>query len=124
MQLSHNRIILLVLMLAVAGLAVVYAVFDPADGGFFPRCMFKTLTGLDCPGCGSQRAVHALLNGDIAAAWHFNALFLLEIPLLALLIFTGLFPGRYPRLNRLLDSQGFILIILAVIVIFTILRNL
>jgi heme/copper-type cytochrome/quinol oxidase subunit 3 len=28
-------------------------------------CPFKKLTGIDCPGCGFQRSVIALLQGDI-----------------------------------------------------------
>jgi hypothetical protein len=28
-------------------------------------CPFKKLTGIDCPGCGMQRAIIALLKGDI-----------------------------------------------------------
>jgi len=28
-------------------------------------CPFKYLTGLDCPGCGFQRSVIALINGDL-----------------------------------------------------------
>ncbi|XZF12846.1 DUF2752 domain-containing protein [Chitinophagaceae bacterium MMS25-I14] len=33
-------------------------------------CPFKRLTGLDCPGCGMQRSVIALLRGDFSASWH------------------------------------------------------
>ncbi|MDE7397749.1 MAG: DUF2752 domain-containing protein, partial [Muribaculum sp.] len=39
---------------------VIYAVFDPTLP-WFPKCLFRQLTGLECPGCGSQRAIHALL---------------------------------------------------------------
>ena len=31
----------------------------------FPPCMFHALTGFSCPGCGSTRAVSALLRGDL-----------------------------------------------------------
>lgn len=34
-------------------------------------CQLKSHFGIDCPGCGLQRSVIALLKGDIAAGWHF-----------------------------------------------------
>ena len=52
--------------------------FDPTRHGFYPRCMFHTLTGLDCPGCGGLRALHQLLHGNVAAAFALNPL----VPLL------------------------------------------
>jgi hypothetical protein len=33
-------------------------------------CPFKAMVGVDCPGCGIQRAWWALLNGDFADSWH------------------------------------------------------
>ena len=33
-------------------------------------CPFKYLTGIDCPGCGFQRAVIALLQGDLSKSFH------------------------------------------------------
>ncbi len=46
---------------------------DPAHGaGYFP-CTFHKLTGLYCPGCGGQRALHALLHGRIMEALRLNA---------------------------------------------------
>jgi hypothetical protein len=64
------------------GLAVVHAalflvaawsyVADPAqDGGFLP-CIWHRWTGLYCPGCGGQRALHALLHGDVLGAMSLN----------------------------------------------------
>lgn len=82
---------------------VIYGLFDPAEG-YFPRCIIKTITGYDCPGCGSQRAIHALLNGDIIAAWHHNALMMLTIPFVALLVTTRLYATRLPRLFTALRS--------------------
>lgn len=106
-------------------LIYIYSTFDPsADGSLFPRCTFKTLTGLDCPGCGSQRAIHALLHGHVVEALRLNALFVIELPLLLLLALTSLFTDRFHRLRRILVSRTFILILLATIIGFTIVRNL
>ena len=53
--------------------------FDPAKMGL-PLCSFHVLTGWDCPGCGATRATHELLHGRLAAAWHYNALWVLSWP--------------------------------------------
>jgi hypothetical protein len=65
--------------------------FEPGKTGFFPGCPFRALTGLDCPGCGSTRAVHQLLHGQLAAAFEFNPLLILSLPffLYALWRYTG-----------------------------------
>lgn len=115
-------ILLAVAVLAVAGIVAVYFTLDPSTY-FFPRCMFHELTGWQCPGCGSQRAFHSLLNGDFHAAWHYNALFVLEIPLLALLAVAWWLRDRVPSLSRVLNSQSVILVILTIIILWTIFRN-
>jgi hypothetical protein len=58
----------------VAGTAVVARV-DPSTSSLFPICPLYAATSVACPGCGLTRAYHALFNGDIAAAFGFNALF-------------------------------------------------
>jgi hypothetical protein len=47
-------------------------------------CPFKYLTGIDCPGCGFQRSMVALLKGDIHQS------FLLYPPAIPLLIISVL----------------------------------
>ena len=66
---------------ALAACAVV-AVVDPNEPGHYPTCPFKALTGLDCPGCGSMRAVHALTRGQILHAADLNLLLLVALPFL------------------------------------------
>lgn len=63
-------------------IAYIYYRFNPASYSFFPQCPFHYLTGLDCPGCGSQRAVFCLLHGDIMGAIHQNFLLVTSLPLL------------------------------------------
>ena len=69
-------------MLGVVGLAVLYVV-DPRNPGTFPVCPFLGLTGYHCPGCGTLRAIHQLLHGDILSAMGYNPLTLLSLPFIA-----------------------------------------
>lgn len=59
--------------------------FAPDQYLFYPRCLFHSWTGLQCPGCGGLRATHCLMHGEIAAAFHFNPLLVLLLPVLGLL---------------------------------------
>jgi hypothetical protein len=68
------------LLLAAVGMVVLF-LFDPATAGFYPTCLFRTFLGFQCPGCGSLRAVHQLLHGDLAAAWALNRPIFIAIPL-------------------------------------------
>jgi len=65
---------------------IIYFKFNPEEHLFFPKCSFLVLTGLKCPGCGSQRTIHALLHADIRSAFSYNALVMLSIPYLLILI--------------------------------------
>jgi len=71
------------------GLAVAAVLFfcDPVRVPIYPVCLFHQVTGLDCPGCGSLRALHELLHGNLAAALHFNAFLVLSLPVFAWLGF-------------------------------------
>ena len=68
--------------LMLAGLVVLFA-WDPADSSLFPPCPFHALTGFHCPGCGTLRALHELLHGNLAAAFGLNPLMVLCLPFVA-----------------------------------------
>lgn len=90
-----------------------------------PRCIIHAITGLQCPGCGSQRALHAILGGDIAGAVSAN--FLLPFLLLYLLVLAARWINpSSPRVGRLysrLTSPLALRILLALILLWFILRN-
>lgn len=49
-----------------------------------PKCPVKLLTGLYCPGCGSQRALHSVLHGQFSQAIMYNPFYLIAIPLICI----------------------------------------
>ncbi len=70
---------------ATAGVAcVMYILFRMNPSGewqsFFPKCIFFLVTGLQCPGCGCQRALHHLFNGRILLALQYNAMVIITLP--------------------------------------------
>ena len=82
---------------AAALAAAVLFFFDPATTSFYPRCLFKTVLGVPCPGCGSLRAAHQLLHGNVAAAWALNPTLMVVGPLAAALtLFTLLRNPKAP----------------------------
>lgn len=57
---------------------------DPHVQGSWGVCPFSLVSGLDCPGCGSLRAMHHLAHGDLAAAASSNLLLVLALPFVLL----------------------------------------
>lgn len=106
-------------LVAVAALCVYYYAVDPASGAA-PRCMLRMLTGYDCPGCGSQRALHALLHGRPGEAWGYNPAVFFAVPLAAAYACEAWLPQR---VRRLLAAPAFILAIAAAILAWWVLRN-
>ena len=69
---------------ALLGLGLVYALWVRLTGLAIP-CLFYTVTGRLCPGCGVTLMCLALLRWDWAAAWNANPVLLLILPVLAAL---------------------------------------
>ena len=87
-------------MLALLALLLFFKV-NPDGNAFFPKCPLHQHTGIYCSGCGSQRAIHDLLNGQVMEAASHNAL--LPLALLVLLQHYGLKIMRlvrHPRTER------------------------
>ena len=80
MDKKRNRIERLLLGLG-APAAIAFVCFGVYSGRLSVPCVFYETTGLYCPGCGSGRAVYALLHGRVREAFFDNMLlFLLGIP--------------------------------------------
>ena len=123
-SLNGRRLVLAGVIALTAILGTVYALVDPATAWWMPKCPVKWSTGFDCPGCGSQRAIHALLHGEFLRAFHENALLFFMIPFLALLAYAELTAVQHPRLHRLLLHPGVIIGVIVLILGWAVVRNL
>jgi len=116
----------LLLLLAFIVLIFLYYSINPSSSQWFPKCPFYMTIGYKCPGCGSQRTAHALLNFDIVGAFKQNALLVLSIPYVILgLIFEYAeieIPNKEKWRQRLFGVKA-IWIVFTVIVVFWLFRN-
>lgn len=113
------------MLAAVAVGAVLLELFDPATSGIFPPCPFRYLTGWYCPGCGSLRAIHQLLHGNLRAAWALNPLTVVLLPFLTYgLASSVLFELHGRGLPQPFLRAAWIRALCAAIILFGIARNL
>jgi hypothetical protein len=113
---------LVVLALAAAA----YALRQTGGVGWMPGCVFRKLTGLDCPGCGMTRGTYALLHGRVGEAFAFNpvGMILLPLAMVALSIeVMGWVRGK-PMPFRLNPGRWGATIVAVVVIVFWIVRNL
>lgn len=76
-------------------------------------CPFKYLTGVDCPGCGFQRAVIALVQGNLRESF---VLYPPAIPLL--LLFGYYFAGNFIKIdNSKSNLKRFFFVLVSTVVI-------
>ena len=104
---------------------MVYYFINPAESWFFLKCPVNDVTGLSCPGCGSQRAIHELLHLNFKQAFAYNPLLIAAIPYTALGIAfnTETLKTRYPKTRKFFYGQRALYVVLVVVILFFILRN-
>jgi hypothetical protein len=122
---THREKLTLTLWLAgIAAAWVVVYFINPAAAPGFPRCPFHALTGLYCPGCGSLRALHRLVHGDLYAAFRLNPLMIIFIPYLVYSFISyakRVITGR--SLPEIFTRTYQIWIIFGIIIVYFVLRN-
>ena len=103
---------------------VVLFLNDPAESSILPSCPFRTLTGFDCPGCGTLRGAHQLLHGNILAALDLNLVMVLMLPYLCVSFFLMLpFDSIGRRMTFFYVPSKWIWGLLLVILVFWVARN-
>lgn len=108
------------LLLAVIGLVLLAT-------GIMLQCPLYKLTGLQCPFCGGQRMLFAMLHGEFKAAFFYNPLLFCALPLVLMWLIRVLFPvfaARYPRLipASLFTDRAYLLYLL-ILFMWAIVRN-
>ena len=123
-QLRKRRVLAAVLLLGTAAI-ILLRFFDPATSGIFPPCPIRYLTGLYCPGCGSLRAMHALLHGELAQAWAMNPLMIVMLPFVTYgLVSAALLELRGNGLPEIMLPAKWIRAFCVLVVLYAVARNL
>jgi hypothetical protein len=124
-SLPMRKSLVIVTSAVVLALVAVFFFFDPAQGGFYPTCLFHKFTGLNCPGCGSLRALHHLTHGNLVAAFQSNPLLMVLLPVIGFIGIRWLQRGRAMfETDSLLLRPVTALTLLGVTIAFGVLRNL
>ncbi len=122
LSLSKKR---LILCLAVLAAGAVYWLFVLLTGVGVP-CLFQTVTGLACPGCGATHFFTEAFQLRFANAARENLALAVLLPVWAVSLALGaLF--RKDRSKRLLDSRFFVILAwasAAALLVFGVVRNL
>jgi len=123
---SKKLIKIALIVILLGGFFFIYKYNNPSNNSLFVPCPIEYTTGYHCPGCGSQRAIHQLLNFNIMGALRLNSFMVLSLPIiiygLGITIWNFIFETRY-RFN-LFYSKVFIYGYFGLAVIYWVLRNL
>ncbi len=113
------------ILLGTLPIAVIFYLLDPGQYILFPPCIFYSTTGLFCPGCGSQRAIHSLMHFNIANGAGKNFLIL---PALFAIVYHYIHPAVNKRFHMELPNvfyqRNTPWFIFGIVFLFWILRNL
>ena len=107
---------------AIIGVGAIFFFVNPTTTAFYPKCLFHEWTGLYCPGCGSTRALHCLLHGELCEALRDNALVVVALPLLGAVFIARTF-RRLPPVAARQSRLVWLGLLMAGIVAFGVIRN-
>ena len=125
MAFNKKKFLPVFIFLIIGSGIIFYYFFNPESNSFLLKCPFKFFTGLDCPGCGSQRALHSLLHGEWKQAFSYNPLFIIAIPYVFTATLFELFglKYRFPKAHKILFGQSAIYVIVVIVILYFISRN-
>lgn len=113
------------MLLLLGVIAFFYFSISPNSIDFLLQCPLYKSTGVYCPGCGSQRALHNLLHGDFLFALQNNLMFVLG--LIGLLYHYGIQLSNHilkTNVKSVFENKKVIFLVIGILVLFWVLRNL
>ena len=122
LRIESKKWLITIAALTIVAIVIAYRYVDPI---YYPKCLFKLITGWDCPGCGMQRALHELLQGHFCQAWHYNQLFVVAVPYAFLCVATKWNRGKHwadAIRNRWCGSTAG-RVVMGIILVYVVLRN-
>jgi len=113
-----------IIILIVFGGVVLYNL-NPIQYWFMPKCPFKLITGLSCPGCGIQRALYALMHGEIKDAIKYNYFLLYSGPYAASFLLVCLMPESVFRnkIKSIIENKYVVNFYLVTFLLWLVIRN-
>ena len=123
---SKTKVLIITTIVIVLGLMLsLYFFYDPTKHGSpFPKCPFHQLTGLHCPGCGSQRAINKILNGNILEGIRHNYLIVLASFVIGYQLVYFLITNYTSKtMTNLFHNTKVTRLILVLVILFWLLRN-
>lgn len=107
------------------GLLFIYSTINPTNVNFLPKCPLYVTTGIYCPGCGSQRATHYLLNLNFIGVVKQNVLYILGLCVIVYhFLIIAINAVLKKRIYNYIYHPKTPLIILIIVLLFWVLRNL
>lgn len=83
MPTKSNTLIKISIVILLISVLSLYLFLNPSEYDLFPKCPFYSFTGIYCAGCGSQRAIHQIVNGNIITGIQHNYLLVLVFGVLS-----------------------------------------
>lgn len=91
---NHSPVMIGICVVAFVLMLLVYYRMNPMSSDFAPFCPFHRLTGLSCPACGNQRALHAVLHGHFLEGIGYNLFLNLSVPYFLAILYGEVFGGQ------------------------------
>jgi len=124
MDSPHSRHIKIIIIAVICVAAIIlYYFFNPAACTWMPHCPVKQLTGYDCPSCGSQRAFHALLHGNLTDAVMYNPFLVISLPYFICVVLGYMKNGFGRMMKQIFHSKVSITVYIVLFFAWWIIRN-